>query len=250
MTAGFRAASQINNFFGAGPNAPETGDYSYNRNRVEQVKWQSPVTSRLLLESSVGVTWSRWGYEARPGWAVGRLIRVQEQAAIPGVGLAGPEVPLVEPAAWGRSGAYTWNGAASYVTGAHNMKFGYQGAFLKDTDTLINVDQQQPPPGRIASTTRCRTRSRSSAGEFRREVRTEYAAFYAQEQWTHGRLTLQGGAALRPRLEPLPRADDRSGRVHPDPDRDPGHQGRDAASTTSRRGSARPTTCAATARRR
>ena len=33
--------------------------------------------------------------------------------------------------------AHTWNAAASYVTGAHNMKFGYQGAFHRDDDNLF-----------------------------------------------------------------------------------------------------------------
>jgi hypothetical protein len=185
-----QGGSQINNFFGAGPNSPETGDYSYNRNRVEQVKWQSPVTSRLLLESSMGVTWSRWGYESRPGGPSDDLIRVQEQAAIPGVGLAGLKYRSSNRP-HGRSGAYTWNGAASYVTGAHNMKFGYMGGFLKDTDTLINVISNRHRlayrfnngvPNQITQ----------QAGDFRREVRTEYASLYAQEAWTRGRMTLQG----------------------------------------------------------
>ena len=188
-----QGGSQINNFFGAGPNAPETGDYSLNRNRVEQVKWQSPATNRLLLESSMGVTWSRWGYEARPGGPSDDLIRVQEQAAIPGVGLAGLKYRSSNRP-HGRSGAYTWNGSASYVTGAHSMKFGYMGAFLKDTDTLINV---------ISNSHRLAYRFNNGvpnqitqqAGDFLRQVRTEYASFYAQEAWTRGRLTLQG--ALR-----------------------------------------------------
>ena len=185
-----QGGSQINNFFGPGPNAPETGDYGYNRNRIEQVKWQSPATNRLLLESSMGVTWSRWGYESRPGGPGDDLVRVQEQAAIPGVGLAGLKYRSSNRP-HGRSGAYTWNAAASYVTGAHNMKFGYMGAFLKDTDTLINVISNRHRmtfrfnngvPNQITQ----------QAGDFRREVRTEYAAFYAQEAWTRGRLTLQG----------------------------------------------------------
>ena len=154
------------------------------------MKWQSPATNRLLLESSMGVTWSRWGYEARPGGPSDDLIRVQEQAAIPGVGLAGLKYRSSNRP-HGRSGAYTWNGAASYVTGAHNMKFGYMGGFLKDTDTLINV---------ISNSQRLAYRFNNGvpnqitqqAGDFRREVRTEYASFYAQEAWTRGRLTLQG----------------------------------------------------------
>src|SRR5262245_32796952 len=32
--------SQVNGFFGAGPNAPETGDYQNNWQRVQQAKWQ------------------------------------------------------------------------------------------------------------------------------------------------------------------------------------------------------------------
>jgi hypothetical protein len=188
-----QGGSQINNFFGAGPNSPETGDYSYNRNRVEQAKWQSPATNRLLLESSMGVTWSRWGYEARPGGPSDDLVRVQEQAAIPGVGLAGLKYRSSNRP-HGRSGAYTWNSAASYVTGAHSMKFGYMGAFLRDIDTLINV---------ISNTNRLAYRFNNGvpnqitqqAGDFIRDVRTQYASFYAQEAWTRGRLTLQG--ALR-----------------------------------------------------
>ena len=35
--------------------------------------------------------------------------------------------------------AHTWNASASYVTGAHNMKFGYQGAFHRDDDNLFDI---------------------------------------------------------------------------------------------------------------
>ena len=188
-----QGGSQINNFFGPGPNAPETGDYSLNPNRVEQLKWQSPVTNRLLVEAAGGITWARWGYETRPGANTDDLIRVQEQAAIPGVGLAGLKYRSSNRP-HGRSNAHTWNAAASYVTGAHNMKFGYQGAFMYDIDTLFNIiNNKYPVSYRFNNTVP--NQITQQAGEFERVVNTEYAAFYAQEQWTRGRLTLQG--ALR-----------------------------------------------------
>ena len=208
-----QGGSQINNFFGAGPNSPETGDYSYNRNRVEQVKWQSPATNRLLLESSMGVTWSRWGYEARPGGPSDDLIRVQEQAAIPGVGLAGLKYRSSNRP-HGRSGAYTWNGAASYVTGAHNMKFGYMGGFLHDIDTLINV---------ISNSQRLAYRFNNGVPN---QI-TQQAGDFCAQGAHRVRLVLRAGSvdarpadaagrgAVRPRVEPLPAADDQQGRLHP-----------------------------------
>ncbi len=188
-----QGGSQINNFFGPGPNAPETGDYSLNPNRVEQLKWQSPVTNRLLVEAAGGITWARWGYETRPGAGTDDLVRVQEQSAIPGVGLAGLKYRSTNRP-HGRSNAHTWNAAASYVTGAHNMKFGYQGAFIYAIDTLFNIiNNKYRVSYRFNNTVP--NQITQQAGEFERVVNTEYAAFYAQEQWTRGRLTLQG--ALR-----------------------------------------------------
>jgi hypothetical protein len=185
--------SQINNFFGAGPNAPETGDYSYNPNRVEQLKWQAPMTNRLLLEAAGGITWSRWGYESRPGSLGDELVRVQEQAAIPGVGLAGLKYRSSNRP-HGRSGAHTWNASASYVTGAHSMKVGYMGGYMHDIDTLFNIiNNRYRVSYRFNNTVP--NQITQQAGEFERQVNTEYAAFYGQEQWTRGRVTLQG--ALR-----------------------------------------------------
>jgi len=128
----------VNGFFGPGPNAPETGDYQYNPQRVQQAKWQSPATSRFLLEAAVGVYASRWGYDERPGNQTHDLIRVQEQGTIPGTGLSNLKY---RSSNWpnGRIGAHTWNFSASYVTGAHNFKAGYQGAFHRDIDQLFGI---------------------------------------------------------------------------------------------------------------
>jgi hypothetical protein len=101
--------------------------------------------------------------------------------------------------------AHTWNASASYVTGAHNMKFGYQGAFHRDDDNLFpTISNSQAM--QLGFNTPCRpdgtcpaqpipTSFTIQAGHFTRKVRTQYYAFFAQEQWTKERLTLQG--ALR-----------------------------------------------------
>jgi hypothetical protein len=185
--------SQVNGFFGPGPNAPETGDYAKGWQRVQQAKWQSPVTSRLLLEAGFGIYASRWGYEERPGSTTSDLIRAQEQGTIPGTGLSNLKY---RSSNWpnGRIGAHTWNASGSYVTGAHNVKFGYQGAFHRDIDNLFTI---------INNSQRLQYRFNNGipnlitmdAGPWTRQVRTEYAAFFAQDSWTRDRLTVQG--ALR-----------------------------------------------------
>jgi hypothetical protein len=205
--------SQVNGFFGAGPNSPETGDYQSTHQKVQQVKYAAPATNKLLLEAGFGTYISQWGYTERPGNPTRSLVRAQEQSAQV---FDRNGARLTDPAAiaacsgcltvggnlkyrssnWptGYIFAHTWNASASYVTGAHNLKIGYQGAFHRDDDNLFNIitnDQKMlfrfnnGVPNQVTI----------SAGQWTRKVRTEYYAIYAQEQWTRDRLTLQG--ALR-----------------------------------------------------
>ncbi len=182
--------SQANGFFGAGPNAPETGDYSNNWQRVQQAKWQSPATNRLLLEAGVSVYASRWGYEERPGDNTADLVRVQEQGTIPGTNLSNLKYRSSNYPN-GRIGAHTWSASASYVTGANNFKVGYQGAFHRDIDELFGIinNSQRLQYTFLNGVPRSLT---MDSGPWTRQVRTEYEATFAQDQWTHDRLTLQG----------------------------------------------------------
>ena len=66
-TAGSTAARQVNGFFGAGPNSPETGDYASTHQSVRQANITSTATSKLLLEAGYGTYISQWGYTERPG---------------------------------------------------------------------------------------------------------------------------------------------------------------------------------------
>ena len=74
------------------------------------------------------------------------LIRVSEQcaAAAPRTAILRARLPL---AGLGRhfTGAYTWHASASYVTGAHSMKLGYQGTLLTDERTWFTNNQTDVP---------------------------------------------------------------------------------------------------------
>ena len=85
-----------------------------------------------------------------------------------------------------------WNAAASFVTGSHNIKVGYQGALLYDdrknysNDEFLSYRVQERRARSVDD-------ERSTSSRSRQRVRSD--AFYAQEQWTMGRVTFQG--ALR-----------------------------------------------------
>src|SRR5882672_506653 len=110
---------------------------------VTQATWTSTVTSKLLFEAG----YSRFAYRhaGGPGQVppdgILNLIPVTEQSAIDG-----------HPANFTYRGLGTylnnfgnpnsWRASASYVTGAHNMKIGYQGSYLiADSEFDTNVSQ-------------------------------------------------------------------------------------------------------------
>ena len=90
-----------------------------------QATWTSPLTNKLLLEAGISSYMSRWGWMEPPG-AILDLNQVLEQndaerhARQPDLSRARLELQQhAEPD--------DWRVQASYVTGAHSMKFGYQG---------------------------------------------------------------------------------------------------------------------------
>jgi hypothetical protein len=161
--------------------------------RVQQVTWSSPATNRLLLDAGFGTTYYGWGNFEREGAPTRDLIRVLEQCAggcannggIPGLTYRSQD--------WNANytGQYTWRASASYVTGAHSVKLGYNGTYFTDERTAYtnnNHLQYRVSNGVPNQLT-------MSVSPFTASARASIAALYAQEQWTLGRLTLQG--ALR-----------------------------------------------------
>ena len=175
-------------------NAPEIGTYlSGYGQRVQQATWTSPATNKLLLEAGFGTYWSQWGGTAHPGSNFAQLVGVTEQCTV-GCAVNGGIAGLNY-----RSGTYRqnfqgtigWRGSASYVSGAHSMKFGYQGGHLIDdqftttNDQFYSIRVNNGVPNQITE----------NINGIPVQQRVRYASFYAQESWTMGRITLQG--ALR-----------------------------------------------------
>ena len=82
----------------------------------------------------------------------------------------------------------------SYVTGAHNLKVGYQGGFNNPSQTyqLLQRGHRCPVQQRRAEPAHAGHSPMSPARiKFTRNLLP--TSFYGQDQWTRDRLTLQGG---------------------------------------------------------
>ena len=176
-----------------GPNqaAPELGTYLHGfGQRVQQATWSSPWTNKLLLEAGFGTYWSQWGGIEHPGSNFAQLIGVTEQCTN-GCASNGNIANLQYRSGtyrWNLQGTVTWRASASYVTGAQSMKFGYQGGYLYDHQYTYTNNQflayrfNNGIPNQLTE----------SINAFPADQRVRYDAFYAQDQKTWGRYTLQG----------------------------------------------------------
>ena len=173
--------------------SPEIGGYLDTTPRVRLLTWQSTATNRMLFEAGFGAYQSPFGPRESPGNSTRDLARVVEQCAAGCSANGGIPNLTYRSANWGHSwdAQYTWRASMSYVTGAHNMKIGYGGVALV-SDLLNNTNNlnlqyrlNNGVPNQLTQTLLPYTIS----------YRTRNASFYVQDQWTMGRMTLQG--ALR-----------------------------------------------------
>src|SRR6266536_2028580 len=122
---------QIGGITGPSAGAPETGTVSgYTHSPLQQIRWTSTTTNRLLLEAGLGTYQQNWNGRERPG-NNRDLIPVTEQCTN-GCPTNGNIQGLVYRAQnWNTDwmSPNRWNMSATYLNGAHNMKFGYVGAF-------------------------------------------------------------------------------------------------------------------------
>ncbi|HET9271007.1 MAG TPA: carboxypeptidase regulatory-like domain-containing protein [Vicinamibacterales bacterium] len=173
--------------FGASVRSPEA--YTTNENHpsmMTQVSWQSPVNNRLLLESSAQLgAYFWWGSRQKNAF---------DTTMIPVLETAGP-VPNINYRAenWSGHKGFTniFQGSASYVTGSHSAKVGfrlhqniamYPVNFYNNTQLNYVFTNGQP----TAVTVNGDANSAQEQHQF-------MTAFYAQDRWTLGRLSLQGG---------------------------------------------------------
>jgi hypothetical protein len=183
---------------GSATATPEaSGRTLFQPSRIPSASWSAPVTSRVLLEAGWGAYQARYR-NPQPridGSHNDRMIRFQEQAG---------EIPnLTSRMPAGVGGGFNHHligtlaslrASIAYVTGAHNMKFGYQGGFSNPSQTytffneIIHIRAQNGQPNRLTQT--IVTGPGANPKYVRNLVPT---GFYAQDQWTRNRLTLQGG---------------------------------------------------------
>jgi len=174
--------------------SPELAGYLHTvGGRSQQFTWTSPVTNRFLADFRYGNMLARWGPNDMPGNPTRDLARVTEQCAAGCADNGGIAGLNYRSANWGSNwaGVHNWRTSISHVTGAHSRKFGYIGTlFIDDRNSFgnsLNLTYRvnNGVPNGVTET----------ALPTPLRQRTAYNAFYAQEQWTIDRLTLQG--ALR-----------------------------------------------------
>ncbi|HEY3161374.1 MAG TPA: hypothetical protein VGJ78_20550, partial [Vicinamibacterales bacterium] len=173
--------------FGASFRAPEA--YTTNENHpsmMTQVSWQSPVTNRLLLEANTQLgAYFWWGSRQKNSFDT-TMIPVQETAGL---------IPNINYRAenWSGHKGYTniVQGAASYITGSHSAKVGfrlhqniamYPVNFYNNSQLSYIFTNGQPSGVTVYGD--------ANAAQEQHQFMT---AIYAQDRWTFGRLSLQGG---------------------------------------------------------
>ena len=178
------------------PTSPEAdGHGEYNPKRIQELRWSSPVTNKLLFEAGFGNTYYQWGgneVTSNPN----DLVQVLNltQAIAPGVTSA----MRYRSQAWNvnKTDGATWNASLSYVTGSHSAKFGYQGDWWRD-DREMHVNSQSL--GYVGISLPGVPFFPIALDEYINpqviNARAAQSSFFAQDQWTLKRLTLQG--ALR-----------------------------------------------------
>jgi len=171
--------------------SPEAGSVGATKPlRVMQASWSSPITSRLLLDAGFGGVYYGWGSFERDPNPTHDLTRVVEQCAagcaangsIPGLTYRSQDFNH------NNTGSFGWKSNVAYVTGSHSMKFGYQGAWMVDkrswmtNSTELAYRVNNGIPNQLTET----------LTPWQNDAFAGWHAAFWQEQYTAGRLTLQG----------------------------------------------------------
>ena len=181
---------------------------------LTQGSWTMPLNNRLLLDANMTIFRYNPAFGFPPPDGITNLIPVQEQSALLACTNANPALRhpgcTAENAAtlrWAPNANYTYraleqwgyaegatnsyNAGASYVTGSHSLRVGYQQYWLRQLDQTIAQENQllyrfnQGVPNQV--TYRLPSRSNNTV--------TQLYGVFIQDQYTRGRLTASG--ALR-----------------------------------------------------
>ncbi len=178
--------------FGAVTIAPEAGPgYQDGPVSLTQATYTSPVSSRHLLDAAVSRFWyGIIGSGHMPPDAPMGFVGVTESSGMYGR----PGVSYRAPYGWGEYDTISWNWRASwsYVTGTHSARVGYQGTRMQydwvsfTNPSLMRYTFNNGVPTSV---------NYSLSEQWDNANRAVAHSIYVQDQWTRGRMTLQG--ALR-----------------------------------------------------
>jgi hypothetical protein len=176
---------------------------------TNSAKWTSTVTNRLLIEGGWSNNTENYTNSYLPGiemprgssaWFAGAT---REERDLGGRKTAAPSQTTQSPI------RFAVNASASYVTGTHNIKMGFQrtwGTFYHTVDANADLTQQyrSNPTGKaytVPDTVIIRNTPLAKYGE-----RLNYdLGIYAQDSWRMNRLTINAGVryeALNAQVEP------------------------------------------------
>jgi hypothetical protein len=170
---------------------PGYHDFPYH---VTQATWTSPISSKVLLEAGFSRFQYLWaGFGIAPPDSLTDLIPVTESQAIDGHRANFTYRGTFDPLGFGwannDANPNNWRASMSYVTGAHNLKVGYQGSYQRSlqardaNSTLLRYTTNNRALNGVSYTL---------ASRWEQNDRTATSALYVQDQWTRGRFTLQG----------------------------------------------------------
>jgi hypothetical protein len=169
--------------------SPESGSIWDAPAKIMQASWTSPFSNQILFETGYSAFYTDNG-DPRPYGVLTDFIPVTEQSTNAGVPFANFIYRGFNPAPSSNQKHATWKAAMSYITGTHNLKWGYQAGYMNNENTTyvgrqISYRFNNGVPNQMSQRVGSNQTSNSIL----------YNGFYVQDQWTRGKLTLQG--ALR-----------------------------------------------------
>jgi hypothetical protein len=198
------AEQYLDNFYGQGGGSETAGVLStpeatprsyYIPSRQPHATWSSPISGRLLAEAGWGMYQARYRFGPRnDGTTVPGMIQVLEQGGeVPNLLSRAPQAPVNGGFASSLIGTLaSLRASLTYVTGAHNLKFGYQGGFGNPSQTynypnqITQIRMRDGVPNQLTQTV-------VVGGPIKYVRNLVPTNLYAQDQWSFKRMTLQGG---------------------------------------------------------